>query len=385
MSGLRKTWTFILVAAGSGSRMGGEPKQFRLLGSMPVWMWSARVANSLYLDGKIDELIVIFPPGSRLDVDVPLSVPVRFVSGGASRSESVKNGLRAATSDYVMIHDAARPFIGLELCLNLMESTCEERGAIPLLDSVDSLKDVRDGRISAFPRDRIFRTQTPQAFHRNVLLSLMETEDGLATDEASVWLDASLELVSVPGEEKNFKITTDFDWLIARSIAAERRELRSGLGFDVHELVPERKLILGGVEIPSPLGLLGHSDADIICHAMSDALLGAAGEGDIGSLFPASDMKYKNADSLVLMEHVFQLLSDSGWYIIWIDVTLIAQVPRLGREMPKIAGHLGNRFKAYGLAGKMNMKVKSGEFMGSVGRANSMICYASATIERCCV
>lgn len=375
-------WAFVLVAAGSGSRMGGEPKQFRKLGGRPLWTWSARVANELYGRGSIREMVAVFPRDGMPEAPVWLQCPLVKTTGGAVRTESVINGLRATSADFVMIHDAARPFLSFETCEALIGATTDSRGAIPLLGSVDSLKRVRDGTISVVPREDIFRTQTPQAFHRKTLLDILESSADGATDEASLWLDSARELSRVPGDEKNFKITTDFDWQVACSLVGETREQRVGFGYDVHELIPGRRLILGGVEVDSPLGLLGHSDADIVCHAMADALLGAAGEKDIGTLFPASDDRYKDADSTLLLEKVLGLLDEKRWQVVWIDVTLVAQIPRLGATIPIIMGHLSHRFESFDLGEKIGLKVKSGEHVGSVGRGECMTCHTVATIER---
>jgi 2-C-methyl-D-erythritol 4-phosphate cytidylyltransferase/2-C-methyl-D-erythritol 2,4-cyclodiphosphate synthase len=241
---------------------------------------------------------------------------------------------------------------------------------------------VNGGVITVVPRDRIFRTQTPQSFRREDLLRVIESSPGHATDEATLWLSGAKKLEYIPGDEKNFKITTDFDWIIAKLFVHESRETRTGFGYDIHELAPGRRLVLGGVEIPSPLGLVGHSDADVVCHAISDALLGAAGLGDIGTLFPASDDSYRDMDSTVLLERVLKLLTKEGWSVNWIDVTLIAQVPRLGAVMPGIADNLGRRFTIYKLMGKINIKVKSGEFIDGAGRGECMICHAVAMIDR---
>ncbi len=375
-------WAFVLVAAGSGSRMGGEPKQFRRLGDRSLWEWSARVAEGLYARGMIREVVAVFPADNIPETPGNLKCPLVRTAGGAARTGSVINGLRATDADYVMIHDAARPFLSTSLCEALIEKTTDSRGAIPLLGSVDSLKRVCGDKISVVPREEILRTQTPQAFHRANLLEVLEGDGAGATDEATLWLDSSRELVGVPGDEKNFKVTTDFDWQIARALVNAAREQRVGFGYDVHELVPGRRLILGGVEIDSPLGLLGHSDADIVCHAMADALLGAAGERDIGTLFPASDETYRDADSTRLLENVLSLLNERAWSVVWCDVTLVAQVPRLGTKVPEIMGHLSRRFGSFDLGGKIGLKVKSGEHVGSVGRGECMTCHAVATIER---
>jgi 2-C-methyl-D-erythritol 4-phosphate cytidylyltransferase/2-C-methyl-D-erythritol 2,4-cyclodiphosphate synthase len=332
--------------------------------------------------GLINELVIVFPGNSDTKENWNLRCPVKIARGGALRSGSVLNGLKAASSEFVLIHDAARPFLSLDICEALMEKTTAEQGVIPLLQSVDSLKEVNDGIITVVPRDRIFRTQTPQSFRREDLLQVLESSSGHATDEATLWLAAAKKLEYIPGDEKNFKITTDFDWVIAKLFVYESRETRTGFGYDIHELVPGRRLVLGGVDIPSPLGLSGHSDADVICHAISDALLGAAGLGDIGTFFPASDDRYRDIDSTILLEQVLELLTKDGWSVTWIDVTLAAQVPRLGAAIPKISDNLGQRFTIYKLIGKISIKVKSGEFIGGVGRGECMTCHAVAVIDR---
>ncbi|MDR1137551.1 MAG: 2-C-methyl-D-erythritol 2,4-cyclodiphosphate synthase [Synergistaceae bacterium] len=387
MRPLRPTWSFIIAAAGEGSRVGGTPKQFRDIGGRKMWVWSAMVAEELYSRGGIDELIVVFPRDfdkSEAEETENFGIPVRYEAGGATRNESVKNGVKRASSEYVMIHVAARPFLSPELCEALIAGSSDSAGAIPLIGSADSLKSV-DGKIRAIPRDKIFRTQTPQAFKRSDILRVLESAASPSTDEATLWIEAGLDLVWVPGSEKNFKITTDFDLAIARAMLDESRIQRVGIGYDVHELVPGRKLVLGGVEFDSPLGLLGHSDADIICHAISDALLGASGEGDIGTMFPASDEAYKGADSTVLLRSVLDLLLRKKWSVINVDVTLAAQVPRFGDSVQKITYNLKTLFMVHYPRAELSVKVKSGVYVGSVGRAECMTGYAAALIEGHCL
>lgn len=377
------TWAFVLAAAGSGNRLGGTPKQFRLLGGRPLWEWSARVADGLYRRGMIAEIVGIFPRGLLPQAPSWLAGPFSAVSGGDTRSESVLNGIEATGADYVLIHDAARPFLSERICRELIEQTAGTRGAAPLLPSVDSLKNLKDGRMLPMSRDGVMRTQTPQAFHREeLILALGESESG-STDEASLWLSSGREMAAVSGDERNFKITTEFDWQVAQSFAGGAADRRVGFGFDVHELVPGRDLVLGGLKIDSPLGLLGHSDADIVCHAISDALLGACGLGDIGTLFPAADERYRDADSTALLAEVLGLLDSGGWKAVWVDVTLVAQIPRLGGIIPAIMDNMSRRFGAHSLEGKLSIKVKSGEGVGSVGRGECMNVHAVATVERC--
>jgi 2-C-methyl-D-erythritol 4-phosphate cytidylyltransferase/2-C-methyl-D-erythritol 2,4-cyclodiphosphate synthase len=344
-----------------------------------MWQWSARVAEELFSLGLIEEIVVVLP-GDCQAAENKSAVPLRFAGGGDTRTESVMNGLEESNADFVMIHDAARPFLTAELCGKLIEAASDDAGAIPLLESVDSLKFV-DGGIAAIPREKVFRTQTPQAFKREELMRIMRSRRE-ATDEATLWIDAGKRLAHVPGDEKNFKITTAFDWATAKAIVEAGRTTRVGIGYDVHELVPGRKLILGGVEIASPLGLLGHSDADIICHAVSDALLGASGEGDIGTMFPASDACYKDAESMDMLRKVLELTARKGWFVSNVDVALVAQIPRIGDKIGKIKDNLKGVFAQSCPYAEMNVKAKSGEGVGSVGRAESMECFAAASIEK---
>ncbi|MDR1650417.1 MAG: 2-C-methyl-D-erythritol 2,4-cyclodiphosphate synthase [Synergistaceae bacterium] len=376
-----RTWSFVLAAAGGGRRLGGTPKQFRKLGGEDVWRWSAKAADELFRRGIIDELVLVFPEGHEPGHSCKdLSVPVKYALGGRTRTESVRNGVSSASGRFVMIHDAARPFLPVEMCEALASAVTGDAGAVPLLESTDSLKLV-DGDMTVLPREKIFRTQTPQAFERASILALLESS-GESTDEASLWLDAEKKLSWVRGSQKNFKITTDFDWTAAVSLVGNSRVSRVGIGYDRHELVPGRRLVLGGVAFDSPLGLLGHSDADVVCHAVSDALLGAAGEGDIGAMFPASDERYRGADSTELLTRVLKLISSKGWSVCNVDAALVAQTPRLGGGMKRVSENLKTLLTAVCPYAELGVKVKSGEKVGSTGRAECMECFASALIER---
>ncbi|MEG1502007.1 MAG: 2-C-methyl-D-erythritol 2,4-cyclodiphosphate synthase [Synergistaceae bacterium] len=383
---LNKTWSFILVAAGAGARLGGESKQFRFLNDKQVWRYSFDIAQSLLLKGFIDEIVVVFPRS----VDITTSnfkfkdKRIKFIYGGDTRSESVKNGLSLSVSTNVLIHDAARPFLTEKLCLDLINIANKTGASIPILKATDSIKMLHDDN-SLLPLDRnlIFLTQTPQLFIRDKLLSIICDNKDSYTDEATIWINHGEPIAYSNGEETNFKITTQLDWERAVYMTQKNRIIRTGHGFDVHQLVEGRDLILAGIKINEfDRGLLGHSDADIIIHAIMDALLGAAGEPDIGTLFPSSDIKYKNISSVVLIKEIIELLTKKGWHVEWIDVTLVAQIPKLGNLIPKFIGNLNKLFSDTIEKRHVNLKVKSGEKCGSVGRCESMECYAVATISK---
>ncbi|MCE5201159.1 MAG: 2-C-methyl-D-erythritol 2,4-cyclodiphosphate synthase [Synergistaceae bacterium] len=381
----KNTWSFIIVAGGSGSRIGGIPKQFRELNGIPLWRWSAETAEKLWAAGEIKELVLVLPPTNFKNVESEddLRIPLKITAGGDTRSDSVMNGLKICSGSHVLVHDAARPFITAGLCRRLIKKTEECGSGVPLLASSDSLKKISGGKITCVDRKEYFRTQTPQAFEKKSLISAIEQYGSKGKDEAEAWLAAGRELGVVDGIESNFKITTSFDLAIAYALAEGNIERRTGHGFDVHKLIPGRRLILAGMEISdSVIGLLGHSDADIITHTVMDAILGAAGEPDIGTLFPASDVKWKDAASTGMLDSVVQRIRASGWKIEWVDITLEAQTPRLGDMVPMFIASLAPYLSESDGERNLNIKIKSGEGCGSVGRSECMICHGVATLSR---
>lgn len=378
------SYSFLIVAGGSGSRIGGLRKQFRALGGKPLWRWSAECAASLK-DRGVGEIVLVFPADFYYPCDeLDLGVPVKSVAGGASRAESVSNGLNACTYDFVMVHDAARPFASASLLQCLMQNTGPLIGAIPMMPVSEALKRRlnHESEVEAVERDGLFLTQTPQSFPRQKLIDVLGTCGTTVKDEAEAWLAAGLELKCIEGERLNFKVTWPEDLQLAESLISGAFETRTGLGYDVHRLVPERPLILGGIKLDlSPLGLLGHSDADILAHTIADALLGAAGLPDIGNLFPATDEKYKNADSMGLLKQAFELVHKEGWEVVWVDAVIEAQIPRLNDYLPEIKQKLSETISPSGRI-CVNLKAKSPEKTGDSGLGRSMVCSAVATLRR---
>ncbi len=369
--------------------MGGEPKQFRLLQGKPLWLWSIEVASRLRNRGDLCDLVLVVPEESVESVQAALHEPLlecTVVSGGAERTDSVRRGVAAAQGEYVLIHDGARPFLSEDLCLRVMakvDGSPEPLGVVPLLPCSDALKEVNPetGDVCAcVDRTLLRRTQTPQGFPVKDLRELLEKASP-RFDEGELWRSAGKRLSFVAGDPRNFKVTYPEDLEMAGALLEGCKEMRTGHGFDVHPLVPGRALVLGGVCIPSPLGLQGHSDADLITHAVCDALLGAAGLPDLGNLFPASQERYKNIRSLLLLEEVLRRLLEERWSISWVDITLHAQYPRLNSYRQEILSSLGAALFP-GEENRCNLKMKSGEFCGSVGRGECMECYAVATLER---
>ncbi len=366
-----REFSFVIAAGGSGSRMGNVRKQFMTLDGKPVWLWSAEKAAKI---PEIREIVLIVPADHDGNIDSPF--PVKTAHGGSERAISVLNGLRAAKCEYVLVHDAARPFGSIELFRKLMDNTDINSGVVPVLPVSDALKRIDpDGeRISCVDREGLYITQTPQSFPREKLIDAVEKYPH-AKDEAEAWQNSGHVLRYVDGERMNYKITQKDDMMIAKALT-EQSIIRTGLGYDVHRLVPERRLILGGVEITdSQLGLLGHSDADLLTHAVMDAVLGAAGLKDIGNLFPASEERFRGADSMKLLAEVMRLVESEGWRVEFVDAVVQAQVPRLNKYLDSVRENLGRFFA-------VNVKFKSAETLDDAGAGLSMTCWACATLRK---
>ena len=369
-----KKFSFVIVAGGKGSRMGGTRKQFSILDGKPLWKWSADKANEL--NEFISEIILVIPSDydEKIFPDENYKIPLKIIKGGSERAESVLNGLKAAECEYVLVHDAARPFASKNLFLSLISKTENNVGVVPVLPVSDALKRIENEKISCVEREGLYITQTPQSFHREKLINAV-TKNLKAKDEAEAWENFGLKLDYVKGEKLNFKITFQDDMLIAKSLV-NNKIIRTGIGYDVHRLVPERKLILGGVKVEnSPLGLLGHSDADVLTHAIMDSILGAAGLEDIGNIFPADNEKFKGADSMKLLEEVMKLVKAEGWKVEFVDAVVEAQVPRLNKYKSAMKNNLGKFFD-------VNIKFKSPEEVDDAGRGLAMKCRAVATLTK---
>ncbi|NLG94959.1 MAG: 2-C-methyl-D-erythritol 2,4-cyclodiphosphate synthase [Acetomicrobium flavidum] len=384
-----KRCSFVLLAGGRGARMGSPFKQFRPLGGIPLWAWGLRLANRLYSMGLIEEAVVVFPRDIDFTDQIEhldkFDMPSKIVKGGETRPASSLAGVTASCGDYVLVHDAARPFASVRLVKRIISALTPESGVIPLTPVRDALKRV-SGKGDIFPvsRENLWCTQTPQGFPREELIAAMQLAGDNISDEAEAWIKAGHEIKFVEGEPNNIKVTYESDLKFCETIAQGMGQFRVGHGFDVHPLRPWRKLILAGYDIPdAPLGLDGHSDGDVISHAVADALLGAAGEPDLGTLYPASDERYKDASSLIFLQEISRLLSQKNWSLIWLDVTLEAQLPRLSGYIERFKENLEDVLSnlIWNKGKVVNIKVKSGEGVGAVGRARCMRCHCIATMR----
>ena len=379
------TCTALIVAAGRGSRFGGPlPKQYALLGGQPVLR---RTIQVLRATPGIDRIQVVIAPGDeglyRAAVD-ELDLPPPVV-GGASRQQSVRNGLEVLTKhepDLVAIHDAARPFVRVSDIIGCMEAiTPGVDGAILGVPLADTLKKVDErGLLSGtVPRAGLWRAQTPQVFRFAALLaahrdaaSLAASEATALTDDAAVAERAGLRIVMVEGHDDNRKITTADDM-------GSSAETRTAFGFDVHGFAAGRQVMLGGVAIPHGQALAGHSDADVALHALTDAVLGTIGAGDIGKHFPPSDPQWRGVSSDRFLKHAVDLVAAAGGRIVHLDLTIVCEAPRVGPHREAMIDSIAR------IAGierdRVSVKATTTEGLGFTGRREGIAAQAVATVE----
>jgi len=369
----------IVVAAGTGSRAGGA-KQWRPLGGKPVIRWSVEAL----LGAGCDEIIVVLSDGAEAEAATALEglTSWRAVRGGAQRADSVRAGLAALlrTDRAVLIHDAARPFLKPELIDALLSALTTADGAIPALPIADTLKRGLDGTVTdTVDRTDLWRAQTPQAFMADRLITAYAVwpADETPTDDAAVVERDGGRIALVPGDPRLMKLTYPEDFAMAEAFIP--KQTRVGTGFDVHRWGPGGAVWLCGVEIPHDQTLIGHSDADAGLHALTDAILGALAEGDIGDHFPPTDPKWKGAASDQFLLHAADMVTARGGRIIHVDVTLIC-------ERPKVKPHrLGMRERIADLLvlplDAVSVKATTSEGLGFTGRNEGLAAQAAATIE----
>jgi len=368
----------VLVAAGSGSRLGAEtPKQFLPLAGKPVIRHAA--------EALLAHVSLLQPVGDAASIELALSgLPYRApVPGGATRQDSVLAGLEAleaAAPDVVLVHDAARPIIPVGTVPALLAALEHTPGAIPAVPVADTLKRVVDRRITATaPRDGLFRAQTPQAFRYQELLAAHRSGTGTAaTDDASLLEAAGQAVTIVPGSDDNIKLTYQEDFLRLERIMTARLIPRVGTGFDVHVLEAGRRLMLCGVPVPHDKGLAGHSDADVGIHALCDAIYGALAEGDIGRHFPPSQAAWKDADSAQFLAHAAKLIATRGGMLANADVTLICERPKIAPHAMAMSARLAAILGVD--ASRISVKATTTEKLGFTGRGEGIAAQAVATV-----
>ena len=373
------TVAVIIAAAGSSARMGaGIDKQFALLAGKPV-LW--HVLTAFTSVSEVRQILVTVSQHNQDKVmkllqETVRGIPWQVVPGGAERQHSVLNAVRRTDEavDIVMVHDGARPFVERKEIEQSIAAATELGAAVVAVPVKDTIKEADNEGCVAKTLDRsvLWQIQTPQTFRRELLVRAHEqaaSKGFLTTDDAALieWLGGTVKMVR--GSYFNFKVTTPEDLILAEAVAAKRRLgglQRVGIGYDVHRFIEGRPLLLGGVEVPYEKGLEGHSDADVLVHSIADALLGAAGLGDIGHHFPDTDPQYKGISSLILLRAVRDKLAAAGFETINVDAVVQAEAPKLasfiGRMNEKIASVLGIPME------RVNVKATTTEKLGFVGR-----------------
>jgi 2-C-methyl-D-erythritol 4-phosphate cytidylyltransferase/2-C-methyl-D-erythritol 2,4-cyclodiphosphate synthase len=373
----------IIVAAGTGARSGSAvPKQYAPLGGRAVL---AHSYEALRRHPAIDRVVVVIGAGQEAALKDAIG-DVEHVTGGATRRRSVLAGLEALGGDvdYVLIHDAARPFLSAAVIDSLLTALDTRDGAVPALPLADTL--ARDTALSGtllggtVSRDGLHRIQTPQAFRYPVVLAAHRNWRGdEPTDDAQMVRAAGGAVALVPGDPMLEKITHPADFAAADARLEATLRTRMATGFDVHRLEVGEELWLGGVLIPHDKGLSGHSDADVALHAITDALLGTIAAGDIGTHFPPSDPQWRGADSAQFLQHAASLITDRGGIIDFIDLTLICEEPKVGPHRVAMRDRIADLLRLK--PGQVSIKATTTERLGFTGRGEGIAAQAAATVR----
>ncbi len=370
----------IIVAAGTGSRLGGQvPKQFQMLGGKPLLLWSV---EAMLRCNKIAAIVVVAPEADldRVRAMLPHAWHIHVVAGGPTRTQSVRNGLdilHPLHPHHLLIHDAARPGLSTDVVEELLAAIGDADAACPALPVTDALKDTAGGGVRSVARDTLVRVQTPQAFRWDVIVSAYANTTTAADDDLALVEARGAKIALTPGRQALMKITYPEELAVVEKLITSPA-LRVGTGFDVHGFEPGDAVILCGIRIPHTKKLEGHSDADAGWHALTDAILGALALGDIGDHFPPSDPQWKGVDSRQFLQHVVNLARDRGYLVANADITILA-------ERPKISPHREAMRRATAevlgvSADVVSVKATTTEKLGFVGREEGIAAQAAVLL-----
>ena len=373
------TTAAIIVAAGRGTRAGGDlPKQWQTLAGKSVVAHSIAAFADL-----VDQIILVIHPDDHAYA-ADLRAGVQIVEGGSTRDQSVRNALEALNGTgitKVLIHDGARPLLSADIIQCLLAALIQHKGAAPALRVTDALWRGENGLVSGTQdRDALFRAQTPQAFHFDAVLAAHRAHIGPAADDVEVARAYGIDVAIVGGDESNLKLTYAADFARAERILKDRSpmDIRLGNGFDVHAFCPGDHLWLCGVQISHSRGLLGHSDADVGMHALTDAIYGALAAGDIGRHFPPSDPQWKGAASHIFLNHAITLARNRGYTLSNADITLICEQPKIGPHASAMQTELA-RIMGVDPA-RISVKATTSEHLGFTGREEGIAAIATAAL-----
>ena len=378
----------IVVAAGRGERMGAPvAKPFLPLGGRPMLVRAVESVEVCPLVHRV--IVVVGPPHVNRAQDLLSRCGCRkvtaVVAGGVERQDSVFAGLaRAGTVDILVVHDGARPLVAPETIAAVIQMAHEAGAASAGIPMRETVKTVERGEATGtLDRSLLWVAHTPQAFHADLLREAHHRarEDGTrASDDAVLVERLGHRIRMVEDSPRNFKITVPDDLALAEAYLQQdvRMAIRTGIGFDAHRLAMGRRLRLGGVEIPASRGLAGHSDGDVLAHAIMDALLGAAGLGDIGHHFPPDDPVYKDADSLALLQQVTEMVTGAGWRVAHVDTVVLAEAPQIAPYVNEMRGRLAGALHVE--PSSVSIKATTMEGMGAIGRGEGIAAHAVATL-----
>lgn len=374
------TTAAVIVAAGRGSRAGGEvPKQWQMLAGRPV------LAHTLAaFRGRVDRLVLVIHPDDRARAQA-LAPVAELVEGGASRDASVRAALEALAASgvtRVLIHDGARPLVPSAVIGRVLAALETGAGAAPALPVSDALWRGAEGLVAGTQdRTGLWRAQTPQGFRFAEILAAHRAHPGGAADDVEVARAAGLDVAIVEGDETNLKLTYPGDFARAEAILKERgMDVRLGNGYDVHAFTEGDHVWLCGVKVPHGRALLGHSDADVGMHALTDAIYGALAMGDIGRHFPPSDPQWKGAESHIFLRHAARLMRSQGYELGNCDVTLVCERPKIGPHAAAMQAALAGIMGVD--AGRVSVKATTSERLGFTGREEGIAALATACLVR---
>ena len=363
---------FIILAGGESKRFNSKiPKPYCLYKGKPLILHTIDKVKDYKKFNKI--VIVINKKHKKFIKKLPIK-NIRIIEGGKTRAESAYKALKNIKNlkiKNVMIHDAARPNFSLKLLDKLTKELKLNNCVVPAIQTTDSVKKKSSNIIINLKREEIYLTQTPQAFNYKKLYELQKDKGSEVTDDANLFINAQKKIKIIKGEVKNNKITLNSDIKIYNNI-------KYGIGFDVHRLVPNKKLYLGGIRIPSPIGTLGHSDGDPVLHAITDAILGATNMGDIGEKFSDKNKKFKNIRSTILLKKIINLTKKKGFLINNIDINIIAQKPKIKKHKIKILNSIAKLCEVS--PSQINIKGKTTEKLGVIGREEAIACEVIASV-----
>ena len=357
---------FIILAGGESKRFkSSTPKSYELYKGKPLLLHSIDKAINYK---KFNKIVLVINKKHKSYINNLNIKNIKIITGGKTRAESAYIALKSIKRNnfkYVIIHDAARPNFSLKLLKRLMNELRSNDCVIPAIQTVDSVKQKTSNNFTNLKREDIYLIQTPQAFNYKKLYTLQNNKSSEVTDDANLFVRAGKKIKIIKGEITNNKITVSSDIKFNDSI-------KFGLGFDVHRLVPNKKLYLGGIKIPSPLGSLGHSDGDPVLHAVTDAILGACSMGDIGEKFSDKNKKFKSIRSTILLSNVIEQIKKNGYLINNIDINIITEKPKIRKYKKKITNCIARLCEIF--PSQINLKGKTTENLGVIGKEKAIAC-----------